>query len=484
MPTSHSGVKRRVVSSSASRATASSSDSPGSRWPAGLFSLRPSGVCSSTRRKRPPSSMSAATVTLGFHRCRMAGHFSPRALGRGLAPIPRAARNSLRVSCVGSKRRGACMLIGIPLETAPGETRVAVTPETAKKFKAQGHTLRVQSNAGLKAAATDAAYEAVGAEITDAAGAFGCDMVLVVRAPDATQRALMKPGAVVVGMLNPFDRETLQALAGAQLTAFALEAAPRTTRAQSMDVLSSQANIAGYKAVMIAADKYQRFFPMLMTAAGTVKAARVVILGVGVAGLQAIATAKRLGAVIEASDVRPSVKEQIESLGGKFIDVSYETAEEKEAAEGVGGYARPMPQSWLDRQKIEVAKRVALADVVISTALIPGRAAPVLVTEEMVKAMKPGSVIVDLAAGRGPDGVGGNTPLSVADRTVVQHGVTIVGETNLPALVAADSSSLYARNVLDFLKLVLTKEGTFNVPMDDDIVVACLVSQGGQVTRK
>jgi len=294
----------------------------------------------------------------------------------------------------------------------------------------------------------------------------------------------MKTGSALVGMLNPFGAEGLQRIAAAGLTSFALEAAPRTTRAQSMDVLSSQANIAGYKAVMMAVDKYQRFFPMLMTAAGTVKAARVVILGVGVAGLQAIATAKRLGAVIEASDVRPSVKEQVESLGAKFIDVPYETAEEKEAAEGVGGYARPMPQSWLDRQKIEVAKRVALADVVISTALIPGRAAPVLITEDMVKSMKPGSVIVDLAAGKGANGVGGNCPLSVADQTVVQHGVTLVGETNLPALVAADASALYARNVLDFLKLVLPKDKGFTVDMEDDIVAACLMTQAGEVKRK
>ena len=298
----------------------------------------------------------------------------------------------------------------------------------------------------------------------------------------------MKAGANLVGMLNPFDKGGLAQLAAAGLTSFALEAAPRTTRAQSMDVLSSQANIAGYKAVMIAADKYQRFFPMLMTAAGTVKAARVVILGVGVAGLQAIATAKRLGAVIEASDVRPSVKEQIESLGGKFIEVSYDTPEEKEAAEGVGGYAKPMPPSWLARQQIEVAKRVALADIVISTALIPGRAAPTLITEDMVKAMKPGSVIVDIAAGKGPDLAGGltggNCPLSEADKTVLKHGVTIVGETNLPALVAADASALYARNILDFLKLVLPKDGTFSVPMDDDIVAACLMTQAGEVRRK
>jgi len=375
------------------------------------------------------------------------------------------------------------MEIGVPRETAAGETRVAATPETVKKLKAQGHAIRVESGAGVAASAVDDAYAAVGAEIVDRARAFGSDLVLKVRSPSADELALMKSGANLVGMLNPFDRPGLEALATAGLTSFALEAAPRTTRAQSMDVLSSQANIAGYKAVMIAADKYQRFFPMLMTAAGTVKAARVVILGVGVAGLQAIATAKRLGAVIEASDVRPSVKEQVESLGGKFIDVPYETPEEKEAAEGVGGYARAMPQSWLDRQKIEVAKRVAAADVVISTALIPGRAAPTLITEEMVQAMKPGSVIVDIAAGKGPGGVGGNTPLSVADQTVVVHGVTIVGETNLAARVGADASSLYARNVLDFLKLVLTKEGGFAVPMDDDIVAACLMTQGGVVKR-
>lgn len=376
------------------------------------------------------------------------------------------------------------MLIGVPAETAAGETRVAVTPETVKKLVASGHTVRVQSGAGVAASVTDAAYQTAGAEITDQTGAFSADMVLKVRTPSDAEAALMKSGTVVIGMLNPFDAAGLQRLASAGLTGFALEAAPRTTRAQSMDVLSSQANIAGYKAVMIAADKYQRFFPMLMTAAGTVKAARVVILGVGVAGLQAIATAKRLGAVIEASDVRPSVKEQIESLGGKFIEVSYDTDEEKEAAVGVGGYAKPMPASWLARQQVEVAKRVALADIVISTALIPGRAAPTLITEDMVKAMKPGSVIVDIAAGKGPEGVGGNCPLSEADRTVVRHGVTIVGETNLAALVAADASALYARNVLDFLKLIVTKEGALKIDLEDDIVAACRVTQDGQVTKK
>ena len=376
------------------------------------------------------------------------------------------------------------MQIGVPAETATGETRVAVTPETVKKLISQGHTVRVQSGAGVSASVTDEAYATAGAEICDAAAALASPLVLKVVAPSAQELSLMAPGAALVGMLNPFDADGLARMAAAGLTSFALEAAPRTTRAQSMDVLSSQANIAGYKAVMIAADKYQRFFPMLMTAAGTVKAARVVILGVGVAGLQAIATAKRLGAVIEASDVRPSVKEQIESLGGKFIEVSYDTAEEKEAAVGVGGYARPMPQSWLDRQKTEVAKRVALADVVISTALIPGRAAPVLVTEDMVKSMKPGSVIIDIAAGKAADGVGGNCVLTEAGKTVVKHGVTLVGETNLAALVAADASALYARNVLDFLKLVLTKDGQFKVDMEDDIVAACLMTQEGAVKRK
>ena len=375
------------------------------------------------------------------------------------------------------------MLIGIPAETLAGETRVAVTPETVKKLAAQGHTLRIQSGAGVAASVTDAAYTAAGAEITDAAGAFCCDLVLKVRNTTESETKLLKLGSTLVGMLNPFEADGLQRLATAGVTGFALEAAPRTTRAQSMDVLSSQANIAGYKAVMMAADKYQRFFPMLMTAAGTVKAARVVVLGVGVAGLQAIATAKRLGAVIEASDVRPSVKEQIESLGGKFIEVTYDTDEEKEAAAGVGGYAKPMPPSWLARQAVEVAKRVALADIVISTALIPGRAAPTLITEDMVKSMKPGSVIIDIAAGKGPNG-GGNCPISEADKTVVKHGVTIVGDTNLPALVAADASALYARNVLDFLKLIINKEGALHVDMEDDIVAACLMSQGGEVKRK
>jgi NAD(P) transhydrogenase subunit alpha len=275
-------------------------------------------------------------------------------------------------------------------------------------------------------------------------------------------------------------------LAAAGLTGFALEAAPRTTRAQSLDVLSSQANIAGYKSVLVAAHLYPRFMPMLMTAAGTVKAARVLILGAGVAGLQAIATAKRLGAVIEASDVRPAVKEQIESLGAKFLDVPYETDEERDAAQGVGGYARSMPASWLQRQATLVHERAKVADIIITTALIPGRTAPTLISVDTVRSMKPGSVIVDLAAGRGAQTegyTGGNCPLTEPDKMVVKHGVTIVGYTNLPAMAAADASALYARNVLDFLKLIITKEGALNIDLTDDIVAATLLTRDGAVTR-
>jgi proton-translocating NAD(P)+ transhydrogenase subunit alpha len=371
------------------------------------------------------------------------------------------------------------MLIGVPAESRPGESRVAATPETVKKLVAQKHTLVIQSGAGVAASQTDDAYVAAGATIGSAADAFGAEMVLKVRAPTAAEIGSFKRAAVLVGMLEPFNADGIALLSSAGLTAFALEAAPRTTRAQSMDVLSSQANIAGYKAVMLAANAYGRLMPMMMTAAGTIKAARVVVLGAGVAGLQAIATAKRLGAVIEASDVRPAVKEQIESLGAKFIDVPFETDEEREIAKGVGGYARPMPASWMQRQAAEVAKRIAAADIVITTALIPGRKAPVLVTEAMVESMKPGSVILDMAVEQG-----GNCALSEAGATVTRYGVHIIGQPNLPATVAADSSALYARNVFDFLKLVFDKEGKFVVNRDDDIVAACLVCSNGELARK
>ncbi|MGZ3254353.1 MAG: Re/Si-specific NAD(P)(+) transhydrogenase subunit alpha [Burkholderiaceae bacterium] len=371
------------------------------------------------------------------------------------------------------------MRIGIPAETRPGETRVAATPETVKKLLAAKHQVIVQSGAGIASSVTDDAFATVGAQISSATEAFQCDMVLKVRAPSAEERALMKSGTVVVGMLNPFDADNIAAMAQHGLTAFALEAAPRITRAQSMDVLSSQANIAGYKAVMIAANTYQRFMPMLMTAAGTVKAARVLIMGVGVAGLQAIATAKRLGAVIEASDVRPPVKEQVESLGAKFIDVPYLTDEEKEIAQGTGGYARPMPADWMKRQAELVHERAKQADIIITTALIPGRKAPILIGEETVKAMKPGSVIVDMAVEQG-----GNCPLSELGKTVVKYGVHIIGEPNLATLVAADASALYARNVLDFLKLIVDKDANLTINRDDEIVAATLLCSAGEIIRK
>ena len=370
------------------------------------------------------------------------------------------------------------MRIGIPAASRQGETRVAATPETVKKMVAARHSVVVEAGAGAASSVTDDSYLAAGARIGSKAEAFGAELVLTVSAPDAAELALIASGTVLVGMLGRFDNENTARMAEAGLTAFALEAAPRTTRAQALDVLSSQANIAGYKAVMLAANTYQRFMPMLMTAAGTVKAARVVIMGAGVAGLQAIATAKRLGAVIEATDVRPSVKEQVESLGAKFIDVPFETDEERAIAQGVGGYARPMPEAWMQRQAAVVAERVKQADIVISTALIPGRKAPVLITEAMVKSMKPGSVIVDMAVEQG-----GNCPLSELGKTVTRHGVQIIGEANLAGLVAADASSLYARNVLDFLKLITDPDARFVLNHDDDIVAACLLCAGGAAEK-
>ena len=371
------------------------------------------------------------------------------------------------------------MNIGVPAEGRTGEARVAATPETVKKLVAAKHNVVVQSGAGVNASFPDQAYVTAGATIGSAADALGAHTVLKVRTPQSDELAQMKRGTVVVGMLEPFNNEGIAAMNAAGLTAFALEAAPRTTRAQSMDVLSSQANIAGYKAVLMASSAYGRMMPMMMTAAGTVKAARVLILGAGVAGLQAIATAKRLGAVVEASDVRPAVKEQIESLGAKFVDVPYETDEEREIAQGVGGYARPMPVSWMQRQAAAVGERLKQSNIAIATALIPGRKAPILITEEMVKAMQPGSVIVDMAVEQG-----GNCALSELGKTVTRYGVHIIGEPNLAATVPTDSSALYARNVLDFLKLIVDSEGNFVLPAEDDIVAACLLCTNGEIKRK
>ena len=375
------------------------------------------------------------------------------------------------------------MQIGIPAEIRHGETRVAATPETVKKLGASGHhKIVVQAGAGLAASVPDQQFVDAGAVIVStAAEVYGqAEIVLKVRAPLPEEVPQMKSGSILVGLLNPFDAAGLQSFAAQGLTGFAMEWLPRITRAQPMDVLSSQANIAGYKAVILAANEYQRFMPMLMTAAGTVKAARVLILGAGVAGLQAIATAKRLGAVIEASDVRPAVKEQIESLGAKFLDVPFLTDEERDIAQGVGGYARPMPADWMRRQAELVHERCKAADIVITTALIPGRPAPALVKEDTVKAMKPGSVLVDMAIEQG-----GNCPLTERDRIVTKHGVKLVGIANLPALVAADSSALYARNLLSFLGLLLDpKAGTLTLNREDEIIAGSLVCIGGEVVKR
>lgn len=374
------------------------------------------------------------------------------------------------------------MHIGIPAEIRGGETRVAATPETVKKFTAKGfHVVLVQSGAGAGASIPDEEYQAAGATIVASAAELyeQSRIVLKVRGPAPDELALMRKDGVLVGLLAPQNAEGIEALARHGITAFAMEKLPRISRAQSMDVLSSQANIAGYKAVLVAANVYQKFFPMLMTAAGTVKAARVLILGAGVAGLQAIATAKRLGAVIEAFDVRPAAKEQVESLGAKFVEVPL-SDEEKAQAETAGGYAREMSDDYKRRQGELVHQRASAADIIITTALIPGRPAPVLIKEETVRAMKPGSVIVDMAVE-----AGGNCPLSELDKTVVKHGVHLVGIANLPGLVAADSSALYARNLLNFLNLMLDdKNGELKIDREDEVVAGTLVCADGEVTGK
>jgi len=370
------------------------------------------------------------------------------------------------------------MRIGVPAERYPGESRVAATPETVKKLAAGGrHEVIVEEGAGAGAAVPDAAFAAAGAALVRIADLYGAaDIVLKVRRPGETELGRLRPGSVLVGLLSP--HEGMEGLAKTGCTAFALELLPRITRAQSMDVLSSQANIAGYKAVLVAANEYGRFMPMLMTAAGTVKAARVLVLGAGVAGLQAIATAKRLGAVIEAFDVRPAVKEQVESLGAKFVEVELSAAE-LAAQDAAGGYATEMSEDYRRRQTALIAERAKAADIVITTALVPGRPAPVLVTEETVAGMKPGSVIVDLAVTQG-----GNCPLSSADEVTVAHGVRICAPSNLPSALAADASALYARNVLNFLQLLLDKDtGALAIDRSDEIIAATLVCSEGATTR-
>lgn len=364
------------------------------------------------------------------------------------------------------------MRISVPLETHPLESRVAVTPETVKKYLQAGHQVAIQKSAGLKAGVTDAAYQAVGATIVEQAkDAFAGELVLKVRTPDANEIGLLNKGSSVVACFNPHRNELLPALAQSGVAAFSMELVPRITRAQSMDVLSSQANIAGYKAVLMAAQHYPRYFPMFMTAAGTVKAARVLIMGAGVAGLQAIATAKRLGAVVEAFDVRPAAKEQVESLGAKFIEVPIE-----ESGEGSGGYAKEMSDEYKRKQGELVHERAQLADIIITTALIPGRPAPRLIHQRTIDGMKAGSVIVDLAAE-----MGGNVEGVVADQIVNVNNVSIIGYTNLPSQVAADASAMYAKNLLNFLTPMFDKDKGFVINLDDEVIKSTLICQNGEL---
>jgi len=372
------------------------------------------------------------------------------------------------------------MLLVVPAEIRDNEARVAATPETVKKFVAQGFTVQVQSGAGAGSLIADGDYADAGASIVKDAKALlkAADVVLKVRPPEKSEIKLLPKSATVISLFSQFTNPLLADYAKHGLTCFALEMVPRISRAQSMDVLSSQANIAGYKAVLMAAEHYRRFFPMMMTAAGTVQPAHALVMGAGVAGLQAIATARRLGALVEAFDVRAAAREQVESLGAKFVEVPVE-----EDAEDAGGYAKEVSEEYKQKQAELIAEHAAKADIVITTALIPGRPAPVLVTEEVVKAMKPGSVIVDMAAGLGANGVGGNCPLTELDKIVAKHGVTLIGESNIPSLVAADASQLYARNLLNFLVLMCDGEGGLNTKLDDEIIEAAVLCRDGEFLK-
>ena len=371
------------------------------------------------------------------------------------------------------------MKLAAPRESHPQETRVALSPETAKKFRALNLDVVVERGAGASAGFADTEYEAAGAELADggAAALAGASLVLKVRAPSAEELAAMEPGASLVGMLAPYgDREAVDAYAAARVDAFAMELVPRISRAQSMDVLSSQANLAGYKAVVDASADFARAMPMMMTAAGTVPPARVFVLGAGVAGLQAIATARRLGAIVSATDVRPAVKEQVESLGASFVMVE---SEETEAAETASGYAKEMSEDYRRRQAALVAEHLARQDIVITTALIPGRPAPVLITVEMVQSMKPGSIIVDLAVEQG-----GNCPLSRPGETVDHEGVRIIGHVNVPGRLPVDASALYARNLYNFVSPFVDGEsGAIRFDWDDELVTGTALTRDGQVVH-
>jgi NAD(P) transhydrogenase subunit alpha len=373
------------------------------------------------------------------------------------------------------------MLVGVPREIVAGERRVAVTPDALRQLARAGLEVVIESGAGVAAGFTDAEYERAGATLEPAGRRLleRADVVLKVHGPrerpgDGSEIDDLGEGAVVIGLLRPLDRpETMLPLARRRLTVFAMELMPRVTRAQSMDALSSQANLAGYQSVLLAAASLPKAFPMMVTAAGTITPARVLVLGAGVAGLQAIATARRLGAVVEAYDVRPAVKEQVESLGARFVELPVVT----ESAEAAGGYARAQSEAEQAEQRALLADRVAAADVVITTALVPGRRAPLLVPEETVHRMRPGSVIVDLAAE-----LGGNCASTRPDEAVLVHGVTVLGPTNLPSEVPFHASQTYARNVTSFL-LHLVKDGRLRLDLEDEITRQTLVTRDGEVVH-
>lgn len=376
------------------------------------------------------------------------------------------------------------MKIAIPKERRPYEKRVAATPETVKKYRALGYEVAVEAGAGVEASYTDEAYAAAGAHVVaDAATVLReADIVLKVQRPMSegegrNEIGLLKSGAYLVAMLNPYAAQAdLQTYARGNITSLAMELVPRITRAQAMDVLSSQSNLAGYKAVLDAAEQFGRAFPMMMTAAGTIPPARVMVMGAGVAGLQAIATARRLGAIVSATDVRPVAKEQVQSLGATFVMVE---SEETKAAETQGGYAKEMSDDYKRRQAELIAETLKKQDVVICTALVPGRAAPRLISEEMIRSMKTGSVIVDLAVEQG-----GNCAGSEAGKVVDLAGVKIVGYRNVPSRIAVDSSALYARNLLSFISLFSAKDGgQFQVKWDDDIIKAIVLTKDGAIVH-
>jgi H+-translocating NAD(P) transhydrogenase subunit alpha len=376
------------------------------------------------------------------------------------------------------------MKIAILKERRPHETRVAATPETVKKLKALGADVTIEAGAGISAAYTDQAYLDAGANIVpDAASAVAAgDIVFKIQRPMSQDEGLDEIGLLRAGqtLMAPLgaltNAELVQVLAGRGITAFALELIPRITRAQSMDILSSQANLAGYKAVLLAANNFGRIFPQMMTPGGTLAPSRTFIMGVGVAGLQAIATARRLGSIVTATDVRPATKEQVQSLGAKFVAVE---DEEFKAAETAGGYAKQMSPEYQARQAALVADHIKLQDIVVTTALIPGRKAPVLVSEDMVRTMKPGSVIVDMAVEQG-----GNCPLSEYGKVVEKYGVKIVGPANLPAELPTDSSALFSRNLLNFITPMVDKETkTLKIDLEDEVVKGTLVIRDGQLVH-